>query len=70
MSTKQITVWSVWDNKMTHLSFNHISDGYDDETLEPNPVSDEQRIAWKGKAWVPISALLVDGVVVMEKAND
>ena len=67
---KIITIWDRVNPELMRfgevkVEFNHISDGYDPEALEPTPASEHQRQHWRGQYWQPrLGYLTSDNVVI------
>lgn len=62
MSASVITCWYRLTGE--EIGFNHISDGYDDDAVFPEPNSDFQRQAWARQRWGARLAVLHNGVVI------
>ena len=65
MKMKKVTLWSRRDADRKPIEFNHLADGWC-SAREPEPVSDEQRRAWKGAEWFRRFAYLTADYVVVD----
>jgi hypothetical protein len=45
------TDWYRWNDKTMSWDFNHRQHGHYPKQLEPKPISDTQKRAWKGDRW-------------------
>jgi hypothetical protein len=46
-----VTDWYRWNDKTMSWDFNHRQHGLCPKQLEPKPISDTQKRAWKGDRW-------------------
>ena len=58
-----ITIWEKWNVKTGAFEHNHIEDGYDLDSLAPQPISDLQIKSWANGIWKKSKGLLIDSVV-------
>jgi hypothetical protein len=58
----EITVWEK-KNKTGVFEHNHIQDGFDPCEIEPKPITDAQKKAWRNADWRKTKARLVNGRV-------
>jgi hypothetical protein len=56
-----VTAW--YRSEAAGPTFNHISNGYHPDHLDPAPMFEGQRAAWRGAFWIPREAVLENGVV-------
>jgi len=66
MKKKLITVWERQNRQKDGSMIwkhNHISDGYNENQIEPKSINDNQKKLWKGAKWRSFKAFLNDGKV-------
>ncbi len=64
---QELTCWYATNDLREPFKFNHISNGFDPDALQPTPICEHQRQAWRNKFWRPVYALLIDGKVVEDE---